>query len=145
MKGIGGSQGSPGYVSIPLRLQWEAQLDTIAAYVVDPGVIPQNVDVLFSLDVQRDLDISIDTPSHSVFVRSQSLEIRTEPPAVINARLNSAPINVVATNSGVSFAYCMLRNRGFVISAWYTTTIDPTAPSCGCGSNRPFRPIATPW
>ena len=73
MKGIGGSQGSPGYVLIPLRLQWGAQLDTIAAYVVDPGVIPQNVDVLFGLDVQRDLDISIDTPPHTVFVRSQSI------------------------------------------------------------------------
>jgi len=127
MKGIGGSQGSPGYVLIPLRLQWGAQLDTIAAYVVDPGVIPQNVDVLFGLDVQRDLDISIDTPSHLLFVRSQSLEIPTEPPAVINARLTSAPITVVATNSGVSFAYCMLRNLGFRVSAWYTTEIDPTA------------------
>ena len=58
---------------------------------------------------------------------NQSLEIPTEPPAVINARLNSAPITVVATNSGVSFAYCMLRNLGFIVSAWYTTEIDPTA------------------
>ncbi len=46
MSGIGGSSISPGYVNLPLRLQWGAPMDTIAAYVVDPRVIPPNCDIL---------------------------------------------------------------------------------------------------
>jgi hypothetical protein len=112
---------------LPCRLQWGANLDTIQAYVVDAGVIPQNVDLLLGLDSQNQLDITIDPPAHSIFVRSQSLEIRTDTPVKFATRMSAAPLTVVATNSGASFVYCMFKNLGFRVRKWYTTEIDETA------------------
>jgi hypothetical protein len=88
MTGVGGVSFSPGYVELPCRLQWGASTDNIKAYyyVVDPGVIPQNVDLLLGLDSQSEFDITIDSPAHSIFVRSQSLEIRTDNPELITLR-----------------------------------------------------------
>ena len=61
MTGVGGESFSPGYVVLPLRFQWGAVTDTINAYVVDPGVLPQHVDLLLGLDSQSTFDITIDT------------------------------------------------------------------------------------
>ena len=45
MTGIGGASFSPGYVALPIRFQWGAITDIIQAYVVDPGALPQKVDL----------------------------------------------------------------------------------------------------
>ena len=57
-----------------------------------------NIDLLLGLDSQSTFDITIDTPSHSIFVRSQSMEIRTETPEILSARMCTAPFTVDATN-----------------------------------------------
>jgi len=109
-------------VEVPIHHQWGSTADTITAYI---GPTPPGVDVILGVDCLDQLDTIIDRSNHTIMYRAKQLLIFLDSFAAIRRRQDLPPQQVLATNSGCSFAYCTFRNLGIPIKSWHSVEHDP--------------------
>ena len=122
LNGIGGTTVCDTVVQVPLRLQWGAPTDTLLMYV---GETPPGVDVILGRDMLNVLGGMLDCSADRFFVKAHKLDIPLDSIDDNMARVRAAPLTVMATSSGCSFAYCTVRNLGFTVDKWYAVDFDP--------------------
>ena len=102
LNGIGGTTVCDTVVQVPLRLQWGAPTDTLLMYV---GETPPGVDVILGRDMLNVLGGMLDCSADRFFVKAHKLDIPLDSIDNNTARVRAAPLKVMATSSGCSFAY----------------------------------------